>query len=83
METFLTGLLIKSIRGYQAVSGGWRALFGWQSYCCYEPSCSAYMILCLRTFGLWKGLGRGIVRILSCHPFARGGWDPVAAPNSK
>ena len=36
--------------------------------CRYLPTCSEYCIDALKTFGLFKGLGLSIKRILSCHP---------------
>ncbi|MEY8434409.1 membrane protein insertion efficiency factor YidD [Streptococcus hyointestinalis] len=44
--------------------------------CRYRPTCSAYMIEALQKHGL-KGLVMGIARILRCHPFVKGGDDPV------
>ena len=41
------------------------------------PTCSEYSIEALNTFGFFKGLYLSIKRILSCHPWGRGGFDPV------
>jgi putative membrane protein insertion efficiency factor len=45
--------------------------------CRYEPSCSLYTVQALEKYGVLKGLFMGILRVLRCHPFARGGFDPV------
>ncbi len=46
--------------------------------CCrFHPSCSQYMVESLQSKGLMKGLWLGAVRILKCHPFNPGGYDPV------
>ena len=49
--------------------------------CRYIPTCSEYVIDCLKTYGLIKGLTRGTKRILSCHPIkilgGGEGFDPV------
>lgn len=45
--------------------------------CRFYPSCSNYMIQAINKFGLFKGLHLGIKRILRCHPFTKGGYDPI------
>jgi uncharacterized protein len=45
--------------------------------CRFEPSCSLYMYEAIRKWGLMKGLYLGIRRLLRCHPFCKGGMDPV------
>tara|TARA_B100001057_G_C22770076_1_gene919206 strand:- start:1166 stop:1405 length:240 start_codon:yes stop_codon:yes gene_type:complete len=45
--------------------------------CRYLPTCSDYSIEALKTFGLFKGLLLSLRRILSCHPWGSGGFDPV------
>ena len=46
--------------------------------CRFEPSCSEYAAQSILVHGLVKGALLGTWRILRCHPFARGGHDPVA-----
>lgn len=45
--------------------------------CRYTPTCSSYMIQSIERFGAIKGTRMGIWRILRCHPFVKGGYDPV------
>ncbi len=45
--------------------------------CIYIPTCSEYGIEALSKYGFFKGGFLTIRRILRCHPFAKGGYDPV------
>ena len=69
---FVTLILIKLIKYYQYLIS---PLIGHS--CRYLPTCSEYSIEALKTFGFFKGLSLSIKRILSCHPWGNGGFDPV------
>ncbi len=45
--------------------------------CRFYPSCSQYSLEALRKYGLFKGMYLSISRILKCHPFNDGGYDPL------
>ena len=46
--------------------------------CCrYVPTCSEYALEALEKYGAWKGARLAAARILRCHPFHKGGYDPV------
>jgi len=45
--------------------------------CRFTPSCSLYTLQAIEKYGLPKGILMGARRLLRCHPFSRGGFDPV------
>lgn len=45
--------------------------------CRFYPTCSAYFIQALEKYGVFKGSYLGIKRILKCHPWNKGGYDPL------
>ncbi len=66
------------VRGYQMIlSPAKRALFGPACGCRFYPTCSAYALEALRLHGFWRGSGMALWRIMRCHPFHPGGYDPV------
>ena len=45
--------------------------------CRFYPTCSHYTYQAIERFGVIKGVYLGAKRILRCHPFSKGGFDPV------
>jgi len=45
--------------------------------CRYVPPCSEYAMEAVERYGVLRGVLMAFTRILRCHPFARGGHDPV------
>ncbi len=45
--------------------------------CRFEPSCSEYLYRAVSKYGLKQGLLKGSRRIIRCHPWSPGGWDPL------
>ena len=70
--SIFTEILIKFIKIYKFLIS---PLIG--PSCRYLPTCSEYSIEALKTYGFFKGLSLSIKRILSCHPWSNGGFDPV------
>ncbi|ACA31821.1 membrane protein insertion efficiency factor YidD [Histophilus somni] len=75
METshsFGAKVLIGAIRIYQLMIS---PLIG--PRCRFVPTCSCYGIQAVKTHGVVKGSWLTVKRILKCHPFNVGGYDPV------
>ncbi len=65
-------LLLLPIRLYQYAVSPMMA-----SHCRYYPSCSQYAIEAISHHGGLKGLFLSVKRLLRCHPWGKGGYDPV------
>ena len=65
-------IMILLIRGYQIFVS---PLF--PKTCRFYPTCSTYIIQALEKYGFFKGRYLGIRRLLKCHPFNPGGYDPL------
>ncbi len=52
------------------------------SSCRYSPTCSYYAVEALKKHGLFYGGLLSIKRIFSCHPWSKGGYDPVPEKKS-
>ncbi len=68
MKFIVTGI----IRGYQRIVSPWLP-----SSCRFYPSCSEYCAQAVSKHGATKGLWLGFRRVIRCHPFNPGGYDPV------
>jgi putative membrane protein insertion efficiency factor len=47
------------------------------SACRFHPTCSEYMREAVERYGVLRGVSMGVRRLLRCHPFHAGGFDPV------
>ncbi|MDJ0886813.1 MAG: membrane protein insertion efficiency factor YidD [Desulfobacterales bacterium] len=63
---------IQVIRGYQSLVS---PIIG--PCCRFHPSCSAYALEAIGRHGVFKGAWLVTRRLLKCHPFHPGGFDPV------
>ncbi len=64
--------LLLLIRGYQVTLSPFLG-----GHCRYEPTCSLYAIEAIQEHGPWRGGILALKRLLRCHPFVKGGYDPV------
>ena len=65
-------IMMGLIRGYQLIVS---PVLG--PACRFYPSCSQYASLAIDRYGVVKGSYMAIRRLLRCHPFHPGGFDPV------
>ncbi|MEE0027158.1 MAG: membrane protein insertion efficiency factor YidD [Atopobiaceae bacterium] len=65
-------LIIRFVRGYRRYISPLLP-----DSCIYSPTCSEYMLEAVQKYGAARGSWLGIRRLLRCHPFHRGGYDPV------
>lgn len=65
-------IVMALIRGYQLTLS--QVVF---TQCRFVPSCSRYTYEAVERYGAVKGCWLGVRRILRCHPFHPGGYDPV------
>ena len=66
-------LLIGTIRFYQKNISPYKG----GSCCRFVPTCSEYALQAVTKYGAFKGMYKAIKRILKCHPFCKGGYDPL------
>jgi len=71
-------LLAALIRLYQVTISRWLP-----ATCRFEPSCSEYARQAVLRHGMLRGCWLALRRIVRCHPFSPGGWDPVPAVRSE
>jgi uncharacterized protein len=74
-------IILRLIRFYQRteVFRGSLAkqLFLNESACRFNPTCSDYTYQAVEKYGPLKGLFIGLKRIIRCHPWSKGGFDPL------
>jgi hypothetical protein len=77
----MKSLFLRGIRFYQTNLNFnnplTKSLFLTDSACRFSPTCSQYMYEAVEKHGIIWGLVKGTWRILRCHPFSKGGYDPV------
>lgn len=72
INNFLVFLSLKMIRFYQKFISPLKG-----KTCRFYPTCSEYAIDAFNKYGFFKGFVISLKRIVKCHPFHPGGYDPV------
>lgn len=72
IKLILKRIVLLLIRGYQKFISPFLG-----KNCIFIPSCSAYTYEAIEKYGIIRGGFLGVKRILRCHPFNQGGYDPV------
>jgi len=67
--------LLLLLRGYKALISPMLP-----NACRFVPTCSEYASEAIEQFGVVRGLLKALWRLLRCHPFSAGGYDPVILP---
>lgn len=67
-----TRALVAFVRGYRWLLSPW-----WGGQCRFHPTCSLYAIEALERHGAARGSWLTLKRLLRCHPWGGGGFDPV------
>ena len=72
IRRILQYLIMGLIRTYQVLISSWMP-----PRCRFYPSCSQYMLQAVERFGPFRGTLMGLRRLMKCHPFNDGGYDPL------
>lgn len=70
--SLLARLSVTVLRFYKAAISPWLP-----SACRFEPTCSVYAWEAIERHGFLRGVRLSLGRLLRCHPFRPGGFDPV------
>ncbi len=74
-------IILKAIRFYQKTdffhNQLFKTFFLTDKVCKFSPTCSEYTYQAIKKYNTFKGLWLGLKRIIHCHPWAKGGYDPL------
>ncbi len=68
----MTRLMLLVIRAYRYLLSPW-----WGNQCRFDPTCSEYAMQAIEEHGALRGSWLALRRLGKCHPWHRGGFDPV------
>ena len=72
-RSFLASAMLKSVDFYRSAISPYKG----GPTCKFSPTCSQYARTAIERYGAIKGGRLAAWRLLRCHPFAKGGYDPV------
>ncbi|HEX4424118.1 MAG TPA: membrane protein insertion efficiency factor YidD [Terriglobales bacterium] len=75
MNNLSRAVVLSLLRGYKWLISPMLA-----PACRYTPTCSEYAMEAVERFGTIRGTWMAMGRVLRCHPFVKGGYDPVVGP---
>jgi len=76
----LKKIVLSLIRLYQktlSLDHGFLSVLYSERVCRFQPTCSEYTYQAVEKYGVAKGLFLGFLRVCRCHPWSKGGYDPV------
>lgn len=73
MVHFLKAAIVRLLQGYK-----WAISPLFPPACRFIPTCSDYAAEAVDRHGVVRGAGMALWRLLRCHPFGKGGYDPVS-----
>ncbi|HUD08717.1 MAG TPA: membrane protein insertion efficiency factor YidD [Candidatus Saccharimonadales bacterium] len=76
----MKSIFLKMIRWYQkylSLDTGFLSYLYSERICRYHPTCSEYTYQAIEKYGVFLGGWIGLKRITRCHPWAKGGNDPL------
>jgi len=76
MRQFAKLVTLRLLRAYK-----WAISPMFPPACRYVPTCSEYAMEAVERYGALRGGLMALLRLLRCHPFAHGGYDPVVKLN--
>jgi putative membrane protein insertion efficiency factor len=74
MNAMVRRVVVQPVLGYQRLISP--AL---PRRCKYHPTCSAYAVQAIESYGILRGAVLAAWRLLRCNPLSHGGYDPVSA----
>lgn len=77
MKKIVLGLILFYQKSEVFYKPLFKTVFMTDAVCRFSPTCSIYTYQSIQKYGVIKGSFLGFKRIIRCHPWGRGGYDPV------